>query len=149
MKAETLAGSQTETRFGRTTSAGASVGWHGDVSRPPSIDIDALFKRCMRNASFALALLGQLEATGRQLVDGIALLVVSDDPQAAAEAAHSLKGAAAIIGAESIRALAAEIDTVCRSGEASSAVELVTALRGEMDRCLADIPGARTEIQRR
>lgn len=148
MNTETLTASHGRAFRGRTTPAGKSVDRHGDTALSPSIDSDALSKRCLGNVSFALVLLGEFEATGTQQVDEIALLVVGNDPQAAADAAHSLVGAAAIIGAESIRALAAEIEAVCRGGEALSAVELVNELRGEMDRCLTDIPRIRTEMQR-
>ncbi len=115
----------------------------------PPIDAEVLFARCMGNVSFALSLLGELEANGKQQVDAIVQQAADGQPRAAAEAAHSLKGAAAIIGAEPLRAKAAEIEAAGRDGEASLLAEMVHDVRSEMDRCLAYVPTLRAEIQRR
>ena len=69
----------------------------------PPIDSEVLFSRCMGNVSFAFTLLSELDANGKQQVDAIVRYVANDEPHAAAEVAHSLKGAAAIIGAEPLR----------------------------------------------
>jgi Amt family ammonium transporter len=103
----------------------------------------------MGNVSFALTLLDELEATGKQQVDAIVLHATNGEVHAAAEAAHSLKGAAAIIGAEPLRAKAAKIEKAGRAGEISSLSEMVHDLSSEMDRCLAYIPMVRMETQRR
>lgn len=117
------------------------------ASAPP-IDSEVLFARCMGNVSFALALLGELEASGKQQVDAIVLHATSDEPHAVAEAAHALKGAAAIIGAESLRGKAAEIEAAGHEGDTSLLLEIVHDLRGEMDRCLTYIPILRADLQR-
>lgn len=119
------------------------------VATGTPIDLDVLFSRCMGNASFALALLSELESSGKQHVDAIVLHTTSDEPHAAAEAAHSLKGAAAIIGAESVRKIASEIEAAGRAGEISLLPDMVHELRGEMDRCLTYIPTLLTDLQRR
>ena len=113
------------------------------------IDTGVLFSNCMGNVSFALTLLDELEAHGKQQVDAIVLYATRDEAHAAAEAAHSLKGAAAIIGAESLRGIAAEIEAAGHAGETSLLLDLVLDLRSEMDRCLVYIPTVRTERQRR
>lgn len=115
----------------------------------PPIDSEVLFSRCMGNVSFAIALLGELEANGKQQVDAIVLHATSDEPHAAAEAAHSLKGAAAIIGAEPLRGKAAEIEAAGHDGETFLLWDMVHDLRSEMDRCLTYIPILRTDLQRR
>ena len=115
----------------------------------PPIDTEVLFSRCMGNVSFALTLLGELEANGKQQVDAIGQHVANNDPHAAAEAAHSLKGAAAIIGAESLRGMAAEIEAAGRDGDTSLLLDMVHDLCSEMDRCLAYVPTIRAETQRR
>ena len=80
----------------------------------PPIDTQVLFSHCMGNVSFAFTLLNELEAIGKQQVDAIVLHAVSNEPYAVADAAHSLKGAAAIIGAERLREKAAEIEAASR-----------------------------------
>ena len=119
------------------------------VTTAPPIDSEVLSSHCMGNVSFALALLGELETSGKQHVDAIVLHATSDEPHAAAEAAHSLKGAAAIIGAEPLREKAAEIEAAGHDGETSLLFDMVHDLRGEMDRCLTYIPILRTDLQRR
>jgi len=94
-------------------------------------------------------LLGELESSGQRQVDAIVLHAASDEPHAVAEAAHSLKGAAAIIGAESLRGLAVEVEAAGRDGETTLLLDLVRDLRSEMDRCLSYIPTVRIETQRR
>ena len=110
------------------------------AATPPPVDTEVLLSHCMGNISFALALLGELEANGKQQVDAIALHVAAGDPEAVAEAAHSLKGGAAIIGAEPLRELAAEVEAAGRAGEPSLLLDMVQDLRDEMDRCLTFIP---------
>ena len=109
----------------------------------PPIDTEVLFSRCMGNVSFALTLLGELEANGKQQVDAIVRHIADNEPHAAAEAAHSMKGAAAIIGAEPLRGKAAEIEAGARDGDTSLLLDIVHDLRSEMDRCLAYIPTLR------
>ncbi|MDP1560921.1 MAG: Hpt domain-containing protein [Pirellulaceae bacterium] len=115
----------------------------------PPIDVEVLFSRCMGNVSFALALLDELEISGNRLLEEIVLHTESDAVQEAAEAAHSLKGATAIIGAESVRELSAKIEAAGRAGESSLLLDMVHELRAEMDRCLTYIPTLRTDLQRR
>lgn len=120
-----------------------------DEKSSPPIEANMLFARCMGNVSFANALLRELESSGKQQVDTIALHAASDEPQAAAEAALSLRRAMATIGAESLRGLAAEIEAAGRDNETTLLLNLVRDLRSEMDRCLCYIPTLQTEMQRR
>jgi HPt (histidine-containing phosphotransfer) domain-containing protein len=103
----------------------------------------------MGNVSFALVLLDELETNGKQQVDAIVLHAASEETHAAAEAAHSLKGAAAIIGAEPLRRKADEIEVAGHTGETSLLLDMVHDLRVQMDRCLTYIPNLRTDLQRR
>jgi HPt (histidine-containing phosphotransfer) domain-containing protein len=82
-------------------------------------------------------------------VDELHRYAASGDPLAAAEVAHSLKGAAAIIGAEPLRRKAATMEAIGRAGEKSLLLAMVHELRCEMDRCLAAVPSLRTDMQRR
>lgn len=102
----------------------------------------------MGNASFALALLAELDASGKPQVDAVVLHAIIGQPDLAAEAAHSLNGAAAIIGAEALRRIAIEIEAAGRAGDASLLLDLLPDLRSEMDRCLTYIPTLRAKIQR-
>lgn len=117
-------------------------------SEPP-IDTNVLFSRCMGNVSFALSLLGELQANGKQQVDLLFLHAAGDEWSRIAEVAHSLKGSAAILGADQPRALAGEVEEAAGAGEYSQLARQIRELRKEMDRCLAWIPTFRLEAQRR
>jgi len=119
------------------------------VTTAPPIDSEVLFSRCMGDVPFALALLDELETSGMQHVEAIFLHASSDSPRAAAESAHSLKGAAAIIGAEPLRRKAADIEAAGHTGRTSLLMTMVSDLHAEMDRCLTFIPMLRTDLQRR
>ncbi len=101
-----------------------------------AIDQDVLFSRCMGNAQFAASLLSELELTGEQKVRDIADLAASGDHQAVAQAAHGLKGAAAIIAAEPLRAVAAAIEEAGEFEAQDAIISLVANLQQEMARCL-------------
>ncbi|HUG68023.1 MAG TPA: Hpt domain-containing protein [Pirellulaceae bacterium] len=112
----------------------------GGASATATIDTEALLKRCMGKVSFALMLLRELEASGMKHVERIDQHVAVADCAGAAMAAHALKGAASIIGAESLRSLAAEIEAVGNAGDLESIPALVNDLREQMRACLVQIP---------
>ncbi len=95
--------------------------------------------RCMGKHSFALMLLAELESSGMRQVDTITLHATAGEPLPAAEAAHGLKGASAIIGAESLNRTAAAIEAAGRNGEVSQLMSLIPQLRKEMTDCLSFI----------
>ena len=116
----------------------------GNTDVCPAIDTDALLTRCMGNMTFALSLLSELEANGMVYVETIAQHVASQKCAAAADAAHSLKGAAGILGAEPLRLLAAQIESAGHSNAMESITLLVEDLRQEMEKCLLQIPTIRS-----
>ena len=116
----------------------------GNTDVCPAIDTDSLLTRCMGNMTFALSLLSELEANGMVYVETIAQHVAAKECAAAADAAHSLKGAAGIIGAEPLRLLAAQIESEGHSNAMESITLLVEDLRQEMEKCLLQIPTIRS-----
>lgn len=112
-----------------------------------AINLEMLFTNCMGSAPFALALLEELEASGMEHVRTIAKYALAEDCAATAEAAHSLKGAAGIIGAESLQSVAAAIESAGRSDDIDSVTQLVEVIRQEMERCLAQIPCIRKQTE--
>ncbi len=119
------------------------------AASPAPINFDVLFSRCMGNISFAQALLGELESSGVHYADAIVQHATSEETHLVAQAAHSLKGAAAIIGAEPLRAKAAEIEALGHADKTSHLLEMAEDLRREMDCCLEYIPILQADLQRR
>jgi Amt family ammonium transporter len=112
-----------------------------------AINSDVLFKNCMGSVAFALTLLDELETNGMVQIETIAQHAAAADCVATAEAAHSLKGAAGIIGAESLLLFAAKIETAGKAKDIESILVLVDGIRQEMERCLVQIPIIRLENQ--
>jgi HPt (histidine-containing phosphotransfer) domain-containing protein len=112
------------------------------------IDVPALFKQCMGNMSFALALLEEFERTGYERLEEFAVQAANGDLTATADLAHGLIGVAGVLAAKTLRELSAKIESVARAGDAMRTRELVSQLRDEMQRCLDYIPDIRATAQR-
>ncbi len=117
-------------------------------TRPP-LDCQLLLKRSMGNAAFALELLDELENNSPKQVAAVEDHVNSNNCIAAADVAHSLKGAAGIIGAESLQEIAAEVETAGRADDLSRLVELVKELQKEIVRCVDFVPQLRSDLRNR
>jgi CheY-like chemotaxis protein/nitrogen-specific signal transduction histidine kinase/HPt (histidine-containing phosphotransfer) domain-containing protein len=109
----------------------------------PPIDQHGLLVRCMGSSEFAQTLLSAFERDLPVRVDQIAEQIHRGETQAASDAAHALKGAAGTITAESIEALAAEIEEVAEAGNLAEAATLADRLRNESLLCLRFIPELR------
>jgi len=107
----------------------------GGAEGASPIETEVLHERCMGNVEFAESLLKEFAQTGIERVEQISHHALEGDADTVAEIAHSLKGAAAIIAAEDMRAVAAELEATGRSGDLTDALEAVSRLRAEMTRC--------------
>ncbi len=112
-----------------------------------AINSEVLFKNCLGSGAFALTLLEELELSGKQYVDSIARHLSSANSKATGAAAHSLKGAAGIVGAELLRSLASQIELASEMADTDSIAPLVFRLGEEMERCLAQIPAIRLQAR--
>jgi Amt family ammonium transporter len=115
-------------------------------ARSSPIDFDILLDRCMGNADFAGSLLAALEASGPGHIENITRHARAGESKAAADAAHALKGAAGIIGAEPLRALAAEIEAAGKAGNIEEEASSLRDIQAEMRRCLNYIPDIRNRL---
>ncbi|MCA9133510.1 MAG: Hpt domain-containing protein [Planctomycetales bacterium] len=112
---------------------------HWAADQPPPIDVDMLLFHCMGDDEFALSLLAELEVSGQQHLEKIEVLTAAQRATDTAAVAHALKGAAAIIGAEPLRGLAAQLQSMGESQELQAVATLVDKLRIEMARCVTHI----------
>ena len=115
-----------------------------DVAAP--IDCHALLARCLGNLQFAQSLLADFETDLPHRVDQIMSHAQAGDAQAAAESAHALKGAAAVMAAEPVRELAARIEAMGKAGDLAEVASLAKQLRDEAGRCLRLLPGLRVTM---
>ncbi len=111
-----------------------------------SVDSRTLLERCMGNVEFARVLLDEFAASSQQKALEIARLAAHHRWADLTELAHSLKGAAAIVGAEAVRLRALSVEQAGKAGRLSSLTHLVEELYEEVQRCLKDIPTLRSEL---
>jgi two-component system, sensor histidine kinase and response regulator len=133
------------------------IEFSGDPPAPPvpderpkaelqPIDFEILWERCMGNSAFAASLLAELEGSGPRLMAELTRNLQAGAAPEAAVSAHSLKGAAGILGAEPLRALAAEIEAAGKSGDIAQAAALLDDIQTEMCRCLDYLPKVRNRL---
>jgi PAS domain S-box-containing protein len=116
------------------------------LDKPPPIDFEILLDRCMGNAEFAESLLAALESSGPGHIETITRHARAGEAKATGDAAHALKGAAGIIGAEPLRAVAAQIEAAGKSGDIELAASLLHGIQTEMLHCLNYIPAIRNRL---
>lgn len=109
------------------------------VSATP-IQSQVLLERCLGDVTFMETLLNELASSGPARVAEISRQFELNNHLETANAAHALKGAAAILGAEPIRQLTATIEELGRSGTLEGVAQMLSELQHEMDRCLLYIP---------
>ena len=114
---------------------------------PYSIDVEALFARCMGNESFGKTLLTELEETGIHHVETIEQLLDKADFRALAKSARFLQDAAEILAVGVIRETAERIEDACVTLRHAELAPLVQRLHHEMERCLAEIPTVRQRFR--
>lgn len=122
-----------------------NCGAAGDQPHKP-ITVELLKQRCSGNLEFAATLLQEFAACGIERVEDIQRGMDAGDPEALAEAAHSLKGAAGILCAEPIRELCARLEQQGRAGNIDSLPGLLEELTREMNRCLQCVPQTLSEL---
>jgi PAS domain S-box-containing protein len=101
---------------------------------PPAFDEESLLRRLMEDRPLASAVLhGFLEDAPKQLAQLRARLDASDGPGLCMRA-HTLKGSAATVGAEALRAVALDLETAATEDQIESCRELLHRAIGEFDR---------------
>jgi HPt (histidine-containing phosphotransfer) domain-containing protein len=116
-------------------------------TRSPAIDRQALLSRSLNNRAFAVALLSELRSSAQQQVARIGDHLADGQTQAAAELAHSLKGAASIVGALTLSRLATEVEAAARAGTISNVHPLYERLADKLAHCLDEIDRLTGELR--
>jgi Amt family ammonium transporter len=116
-------------------------------STAPPFAIDTLLKQCMGSVATAARILELFEKQAVANHAAIARSVESGDAAKAADVAHALKGASAILSAECVRRVAADLERMGRAADLSGAANLVEQLKDEIQRCLDYAPVAKAALQ--
>jgi CheY-like chemotaxis protein/HPt (histidine-containing phosphotransfer) domain-containing protein len=110
------------------------------------IDHRGLMARCLGNLEFAQSLLSVFAEDLPERMELIARQLREKDVAAVVESAHTLKGSAGMMSAESLRAVAAQIEALGKAGDLAEAVSLAERLGQEANRCLRFVPEIREII---
>lgn len=110
------------------------------------IDADLLLTRCFGKPAFACLLLDQFEVSVPLQLEAIRRQLQHHDLVAVAEVAHSLKGAAGILCAESVWQFAAQVEGVSRCASLEELAQTIDLLVVEVQRCLRSLPTLRNQI---
>ncbi|HEV7281820.1 MAG TPA: Hpt domain-containing protein [Pirellulaceae bacterium] len=105
----------------------------------PAYDLGSLSARCLGNLDFAISLLDRFAAGAETSIERLRTAAERGDLPDLAREAHSLKGSAANLSADSLRDAAASLEAACRSGARDEGVAAVERLVGELDRCRRQI----------
>jgi HPt (histidine-containing phosphotransfer) domain-containing protein len=94
----------------------------------------------MNDLAFVDKILKTSQTEIRGLADQLYRHLADGDAKKATLVAHSLKGAAALLGAETLRALAACMEALGQSGDLEKARQQIGHLQEEVQRCVVFFP---------
>ena len=115
-------------------------------SAHPPINAAPLLARCVNNVEFLFTILEKCETEISSYVGQIEQGLTDNDVKQTAMAAHSLKGTAALLSAEDLRAVAAEMELAAKAEELDNVRKQIDQLHQEVDRCRDFIPKLREEM---
>ncbi len=115
--------------------------FHTDIpDQTAPFDIDSLLSRCMGDQQFLEKILGKFETKAVEYLKDIEESIEAADAEQVGRHAHSFKGAAANLSAESLRQAALEMEQLGKAGDMTNANECLENLRNETNRCLEYLP---------
>ncbi|MFC5301337.1 ATP-binding protein [Azospira restricta] len=115
----------------------ADAAGNGDsLPELPGIDVAVLLQRMKGRAASCRRLLRLFREQYAEAAANLDGLLAADDLVALGRFAHTLKGAAASLGADPLREAAAALDEACRAGDRARAAASVAAVSRELGRVL-------------
>lgn len=108
------------------------------------VDYERFLHRCSGKPAIVSRALNRFLETAGQTFEQIQQALARDDTQQARQHAHSLKGAAANISAEPLRAAAGEMERLAEAGAEGAARSWLLRLQVELERCLTHVQALQT-----
>jgi len=106
-------------------------------SVPEPFVVDAILKRWGGDRQFAGKLIKMFQGQVSDFIAALRRSIDAGDHQETANVAHGLKGAAAYVSAEAVRALAEQLEKLGRAADLSGAQSYFTQIDEELRRCIA------------
>lgn len=104
------------------------------------IDAASLAERCLHNVELVERLIERFRSQTPDALDQIRRAIDARSAEDSRRLAHALKGVAANLSAEALRAAAADLEAAARLGDLSRGPAQAERLKQEFDRCLQAIP---------
>ncbi|NNL31562.1 MAG: response regulator, partial [Gemmatimonadetes bacterium] len=111
----------------------------GETDDAPSFDRGELMGRTEGDAELIRMLVEVFEADRPNLMGGVEAALQASDPRALERAAHTIKGAVAVFGAEPARSRAERLEVLGRNGDMTGAPEIYDELETWVTRLEADL----------
>jgi signal transduction histidine kinase/DNA-binding response OmpR family regulator len=115
----------------------------GQPTTTPPFDVDSLLARCMRNEKTVNLILEKFESQSLDDLKRLAESISHRDAKQTMLIAHSLKGAAGVLTANSLLRITAEVERMGRDADLSDAGVCLRKLSEEVQRCIDYIPKVR------
>jgi signal transduction histidine kinase/CheY-like chemotaxis protein/HPt (histidine-containing phosphotransfer) domain-containing protein len=112
------------------------------------LDVRDLVARCGGNAEFLTGVLAKFARRMPADLERLGRSVADKDLAETARLAHGLKGVAATLSTPGLTRIAFEIEQLSRANELAAVEQSLARLKDEIDRCVAYIPTAVTELSR-
>ena len=106
------------------------------------IDVEPLLHRCRGRRDFAEQVLSKFRTHSVETLDAIVRGLKDRNAELITRSAHTLKGMAATVSAESLRQAAADAEVRARAGDWDAVQAQLDELRRQLDSCLVFIPKA-------
>ncbi len=106
---------------------------HQDRTAPSPLNLTAALERCAGDHDFLREVLDEFLSLSGDQVGAIAEAVQSADPDTVTKQAHSIKGAAANLGAEQVAGTALELELLGREAQLDNAAQIVEKLRRQIE----------------
>jgi HPt (histidine-containing phosphotransfer) domain-containing protein len=110
------------------------------TTQPEPIDVVSLLDRCMSDSAFAVEMLGLFAGQTPTLLAEVEAALAAGDTVKTAKAAHAIKGSAANMSAEAVRAAALRVEELGKAGDLAGACAAVIRLQAEVRQCLEYVP---------
>ncbi|MDV6030922.1 MAG: Hpt domain-containing protein [Phycisphaera sp. RhM] len=118
---------------------------HADMNYP--FDTRSLMSRCLGNVEFAESLLDEFASGASEKIDQLRSHADSRNAIALTQTAHSLKGVASILCADSVQDLAARIESAGRSMDWKDIPADVDEIIYEVQECIHCLPRVRVKLR--
>jgi signal transduction histidine kinase/CheY-like chemotaxis protein len=136
-----LLGTMDSLLIGTAPATGPAVAEVQPAAAP--IVVERLLAQCSMNVQVLGRVLDKFELQAKRDVEALTQHLAAGDATAAAKTAHALKGAAAIIAAERLTSLAADLEKLGRESRLDEMAQQMAELRQQVSLCLDYLPQAR------